>query len=171
MNRRLTDKHVAHIVSLERNGKTTAEAILADAKAPESPIHDLYDWDVTKAAEAHWLNRTREIVRLVRYVVHTETTTVTLPRYVRDPEAEPRVQGYATVERLRTDPRLARRALISEFERVANALKRARAVAVGLELDDQISDVLARVVGMQAIVRADVETSASTETGQAASPA
>ena len=69
---RLTEQHVAYLVTLERQGRTTAEDVLADAKRPDSPLHDLYDWDVTAAAEAHWLDRTRAIIRLVKVVVHTE---------------------------------------------------------------------------------------------------
>ncbi|MGA8762296.1 MAG: hypothetical protein WB562_05345 [Candidatus Sulfotelmatobacter sp.] len=152
MNRRLTTRHVDHIVALERDGKTSAETILADAKRGDSPLHDLYDWDVERAAETHWLERTREIVRLVRYAVHTETHSYTLPRYVRDPDVEPQTQGYATVESLRDDPDRARRALTSELERVSSVLTRARELAVGLHLDDEIEELLERVAGLRAVV-------------------
>ena len=149
---KLTNVQIAHIVSLEKDGHTTAAAILADAKLPDSPLHVLYDWDVEKAAEAHWLARTRAIIRLVRYVVHTEKQTITLPRYVRDPEQPQRDQGYATLDRLREDPPVARRALLAELGRVVSALQRARVVAVGLGLADEIEELLSRVSGLQSVV-------------------
>ena len=78
MNRRITPRHVAHIITLERDGTTTPEAVLADAKDKESPLHDLFDWNVKRAAEAHWLERSRDILRGVHYVIHTETHSYTL---------------------------------------------------------------------------------------------
>jgi len=159
MNRKLTPRHIEYLIALERSGKITAQDILADAKVLTSPLHDLYDWNVEAAAEAHWLDRTREIVRLVRYVVHTETHTVKLPRYVRDPDVPRNVQGYTTLETLRVDPRLARRALIAEFERVTSALRRGREIAIGLDLETDIDDILARVAGVRAIVAATTQDS------------
>jgi hypothetical protein len=152
MNRRITPRHVAHIITLEREGNTTPEAVLADAKAKESPLHDLFDWNVQRAAEAHWLERSREILRGVHYVVHTETHSYTLPRYVRDPDVAPKAQGYASVEHLREDPNRARRALTGELERVAMALTRARGIAAGLFLDQEIDALLERVAGLRAVV-------------------
>lgn len=155
MNRRITDVHVVHLVALERNGRTTAEAILADAKNPASPLHDLYDWDVQRAAEAHWLDRTREIVRLVRYVEHTTHESYRLPRYVRDPDLFGRTQGYVALETLRVDPSRSRRALIAEFERVTAMLQRARHIAIGLALDHEVEDLLARITGLKTILDGD----------------
>lgn len=152
MNRRMTEVHVNYIIQLERAGRTSASDVLADAKTAESPLHDLYDWDVEKAAEAHWLDRTREIIRLVKVVVHTENISVSLPRYVRDPSAAAKEQGYVSVESLRLDPVLARRALIAEFERVTGSLRRARSIAVGLDLEDEVDALLARVVGLRALL-------------------
>jgi hypothetical protein len=148
---RLTETHVTYLVTLEQRGHTSAEDVLADAKHPESPLHDLYDWDVSTAAEAHWLARTRAILRLVKVVVHTEHQTIRIPRYVRDPARPPREQGYVSVEALRLESALAHRALVTEMERVMSSLRRARHLAVGLGLEDEIDDLLARVAGLREI--------------------
>lgn len=154
---RLNEVHVAHIVSLEYEGKTTAAAILADAKNPTSPIHELYDWDVQKAAEAHWMDRTREIVRLVKVVVHLTTHTIKLPRYLQDPDKEPGAQGYMTVDALRLEPTMARRALRAEFDRVTSSLKRARLISIGLGLEDEVDGLLATVSGLRSIIERQME--------------
>ena len=152
--KRITERHVDHIVALERQGRLTPEEVLEDARREDSPLHDLYDWDMTRAAERHWLDRTREIIRVGRVVVHTETQSYMLPRYTRDPDAAPGEQGYLSLDALRVDPGVARRALIAEFERVASALRRARTLAGGLDLEDQVASLLERVVGLQALAAA-----------------
>ena len=148
---RVTEGHVAYLVTLEKQGRTSAEDVLADAKRPESPLHDLYDWNVASAAEAYWLDRTRAIIRLVRVVVHTEHQTLRLPRYIRDPALPANEQGYASIESVRLESTLARRALVSELERVTSALRRARHIAVGLDLEDEIDALLERVAGLREV--------------------
>lgn len=152
MSRKLTEAHVAHIQLLEQQGRVTAEQVLEDARRPDSPLHDLYDWDVSRAAEQHWLDRTREIIRMVKVVVTTETVSIKVPRYMRDPDAEPREQGYVSLAELRSDPVAARRALLQEFERAAGVLKRARGIAVALYLDEQIGELLERIMGLRMLI-------------------
>lgn len=168
---RLTESHVTYLVTLEQQGHTSAEAILADAKRAESPLHDLYDWDVATAAEAHWLARTRAIIRLVKIVVHTEQQTIRLPRYVRDPARPSREQGYVSVDALRLESTLAHRALVTEMERVMSSLRRARHIAVGLGLEEEIDDLLARVAGLRQVWTEHSAPPPTGETGTAASPA
>jgi|SRR5580765_5663972 len=168
---RITEAHVGYLVTLERQGRTTAEDVLADAKRAESPLHDLYDWDVTTAAEAHWLDRTRAIIRLVKVVVHTEHQTIRLPRYVRDPARPSHEQGYASVETLRLETALAHRALVTELERVTSSLRRARHIAVGLGLEDDVDDLLARVAGLREVWTERSTPPPSPDTAATASPA
>jgi hypothetical protein len=149
---KLTETHVTYLVSLERQGRQTAEAILADAKRLESPLHELYDWDVQTAAEAHWLDRTRALIRMVKIVVHTETHTYRIPRYVKDPELPAREQGYTSLEHLRVDATLSRRALATELERVTSSLRRARNIALGLDLEEEVDRLLTVVSGLRVIV-------------------
>jgi hypothetical protein len=161
---KITQSHVAYIVTLERQGRTTAEDILTDAKRPDSPLHDLYDWDVTKAAESHWLDRTRQIIRFVRIVVHTQHQTIRIPRYIRDPSLHGHEQGYVSVERVRLEEQLAYRALVTELERVTSSLRRARAIATGVGLEGDIDELLARVAGLRTMTTA--QTSAPTPSAE-----
>lgn len=50
-----------HLDRLRERGDCSAGAILESAKPSDSPIHCLYEWDVEKAAEAHWLQVSRSI--------------------------------------------------------------------------------------------------------------
>lgn len=156
-NRRITQRHIDHIKSLEKHGRITPDIVLSDAKHASSPLHNLYEWDTEKAAEAHWLDRSREILGQIHVIIHTETVTYQLPNYVRDPSAAAKEQGYVSMDALRVESALARRALIAEVERAASALQRARIIAVGLSLEDVIDDAIARIVGVKTVVREEAE--------------
>jgi hypothetical protein len=171
MNHKLTEAHVAYLLTLEQQGRQTAEAILDDAKRAESPLHDLYDWDIQTAAEAHWLDRTRAIIRLVKVVVHTETHTYRIPRYVKDPSRPNSEQGYASIDHLRIETALARRALVTELERVTSALRRARNIALGLALEDEVDRLLTIVAGLRVVVSTPTVEPETAPSENAASPA
>lgn len=160
MKTRITKRHAAHLEQLERKGRITAEDVLADAKSPKSPLHELYDWDIKRSAESHWLDRTREIIRTIKVVIHNETTVIRFPRYVHDPDLKPSEQGYVSEAELRADKSLARRALSDECDRVVGSLTRARNLARGLNMEQAFEDLLARVVGLRAIVSAGLKTKA-----------
>lgn len=49
----------------ERDGKVTPETFLEAATPPDSPIHDLFEWNDTVAAVQHRLHQARQIVRSI----------------------------------------------------------------------------------------------------------
>ncbi len=50
-------------------GTLTPENLLnAVEKDPTNPLHKYFEWDVNKAARAHWLERASEIIRCVHVV-------------------------------------------------------------------------------------------------------
>lgn len=62
--KKIADAHrVGDVRSLDKS--TVFEAIEAD---PNHPLRKLYDWDVTKAARAQWIERTGQIIRGIRVV-------------------------------------------------------------------------------------------------------
>lgn len=136
-------------IELANGGRLTPDAVVRDAKRKESPLHDCFEWDVKKAAAAYWIEQARDLITSVRVVVHTETTKVNSVFYVRDPSAAHDKQGYVSVTRLRTDSDLAREALVAEFTRVADALRRAREIAAVLDCVKDVETLLQSVVGLR----------------------
>jgi len=157
-NRKMTDAHIAKFVELEREGQLTPEEVVAEAKQPESPLHDLFDWNIARSAERYWIMRARHLIGTITVIIHTETATYTIPKYVRSPDVPARQQGYSTIDRVRIDPTLARRALITECERVASSLKRAREIAVGLSMEEDFDQILERIVGLRTFIEAQTES-------------
>lgn len=151
---KLTDAQIAHLQSLERaGGILTPDDVVADAKLKTSPIHDLFDWDKSKAAHQWFLECAREIIRSVRVQVTTIVFETRPQGYTRDPDANGK-QGYRSFEALKRDPDAARRSLCDEIERISGALSRARSLSVALDLEHDFDDLIARLMAIHARAKA-----------------
>lgn len=136
-------------LELQGGGRLTPNAVLEDAKDPDSPLHDSFEWDDEKAAHAHRIEQARALITSVRVVQRTDKTAVRAVFYVRDPSAENDEQGYVSTSTLRSDQDMAREAVVAEFTRVADALRRAREIAKALDLGDEIEGLLRSVVDLR----------------------
>ncbi len=149
IQRALTDDDRARLHELEHDGKLTPRAVFDEARREDSVLHTLYNWDMAAAAESHWLDVSREIIRKVKMVVTTETIQLKAPAYIRDPDALHSEQGYISVVALRQRPEAAREALVAEFTRAAGNLRRALGVAAVLGLQADVEEMLTRVMGLR----------------------
>lgn len=155
---KITPEIKARLEQLENeNGQLTPAVVVADAKQKDSPLHGLFDWNLKEAAEKWWNHQARAIIRSVKVVITTETFEIKTPHYVRDPSADPKQQGYVSVASLQRDPVAARESVRMECARAESALNRARNLAKVLNLDEEVDQVIARVVGL----REQVEQSSS----------
>ena len=58
---------------LANDGEGDVARRLVDASKPRnSPTHHLFEWDVKRAAEAHWLDRARDLIAQVEVVFHND---------------------------------------------------------------------------------------------------
>ncbi len=150
IRKRMTDVHRARLRELEDvNGELTPERVLEDARSENSPLHDLYDWDVDRAAHTAWIIRSRDIIGAFRMTVTISKTVHVLPRYVENPDKVPGAQGYIQLEAIQSDDLLARRVLIAECNRIASAVTRARSIAAFCDMQADFEDLLQRVVGLR----------------------
>lgn len=61
---------------IQRDGKVTPDAVLAEASAQDSDLHRFFEWDDSTAAIQHRLHQARQLVRSVVFLpVRTETRT------------------------------------------------------------------------------------------------
>lgn len=140
----------------DADGVVTPDAVIAAARDADSPLHEFFEWDESKAAYASWVYTARSLIRKVRVVVTNETLTFKVPAFVRNPDAEPRDQGYVAIASLRSDADRAREVIVREFALAAGALQRARSIAAYLDMTQDIEAVQLEV---QRLTRA-VEASA-----------
>ena len=132
-------------LSDRNNGRITPDIVVKDAKKKTSPMHGEFDWDINKAAQAHWLHQARQLISSVRVVITNETRTISTVRYVRDPSVPGKTQGYIGIAELKSDHEMARESLLYEFGRAATALKRARDLAAALDMMDEVEEVIHHV--------------------------
>ncbi len=73
LNKEQAQKYGQRIAQIiETEGDATAELILEDAKAEDSPLHDFFEWDDTEAARQHRLYQARTIATNIVEVVVVE---------------------------------------------------------------------------------------------------
>lgn len=146
---RMTERHRARLRELEAEDRLTPERVLEDARSDKSPLHDLYDWDVDKAARRFWIIRSRQIIGAFKMTVEVKKVTHVVPRYVEDPDKLPGAQGYVSIDAVKEDDLLARRVLIGECNRIAGMVARARGIAAAVHMQSDFEDLLRRVVGLR----------------------
>lgn len=132
-------------IAKRNGGRLTPDAVVEDARAKDSPLHDQFTWDVKEAAAQYWLAQARTLIRTVQIEITTETKIVSTVRYVRDPSADKREQGYVDVLALRSEEDLAREALLEEFGRARAMMDRAIGLAEALGLTAEVSDIAERI--------------------------
>lgn len=122
-------------------GVLTPDAVIADAKKKDSPLHGEFQWDLKKAAYQHWLDQARELIRSVQIVIQLDEKVVSTVHYVRDPVALPGKQGYVELLSLRDDEDRAKETIAEEFARADAALQRAQTIALVLNFDGDVEEV------------------------------
>ncbi len=135
---------------LERKGRLTADDVVEAARNPKSPLHGYFTWDDAEAAHARRIDEARSLIRSVRVVVTYESSTIAVPRYVRDTAKEDDVQGYVTAEQIRREPQNAKSLLRYEFSRASAHVARAVEIAksIGLEPETRrIAKSIERLLG------------------------
>ena len=130
-------------------GRLTPYIVIEDARHKDSPLHGEFEWDVKKAAAAHWIKQARDLIASVTIVIHTTRVDIRSPAYIRDPNCASHEQGYIEVARLRTDSDASREALIAEFSRVGDLLRRARILAVALDMENDVRRIIDGVMELR----------------------
>lgn len=136
-------------ISDKNKGRITPEQVVNAARDPDSPIHHYFNWDDKSAGDAYRLDQARTLIRSVKIKITTHRTKVTTVAYVQDPTKESDQQGYLDVVKIKKDVDIKRSVLIDEFSRVASILKRAKAIAIAFNMEDEIEDFIKTVEGFR----------------------
>lgn len=132
----------------EEHGHVTPDMVIEEARDPASPLHSCFEWDIEKAALAHWREQARELIASVRYTYTVQDVEYSAPAFVHDPSLPSGEQGYISVPRLKSNKDLAREALVEEFSRAAAALRRAYELASALAFETAEVKKLEKKVGV-----------------------
>lgn len=146
---KLTQAQIAAVRALEdADGNVQPRQVFEAAKHKANPLHGLYDWNVKRAAEKHWLHISRLIIGAVTVQVVTTEFTYKAPAYVSSGQGE----GYRSVVVLKNDPTVARESLIHCLEVSAGHLRRALDLAAPLGLSDEIDQLIAQVMSVRRVL-------------------
>ena len=151
MSQKQREKARAAIAALyaKYGRRTTPRLLVRMARAPTSPLHRCFEWDDGKAAQ-HWReDQARQLLSSVIVEIHTDTVTLSVVQYLRDPKSAAHEQGYVSVEDLQHDRRGAKAALRYECDRVIALLERVRGIALALGLVAEAEAALASVTRLR----------------------
>jgi hypothetical protein len=136
---------LARLEVLAAGGELTPDAVVADAKRKDSPLHGYFEWDDKQAGHKFRLMQARRLITRFQVSIIEETRILRAPFAVRDPSAEQGQQGYARTVDLQTDRARARLALTSEIGRLESYLSRVRALAVAFGMVEEVEEISTRV--------------------------
>jgi len=138
----------------ERHGELTPGIVIEEARAPDHPWHDEFEWRDDVAGERYRLNQARRLIARVRVTVIQGRSRVASIAYVHDPDAKHR-QGYVAVSAVRDDAAKARDVIIVELQRVQSSLRRMLSLAGVLGLTRQVERLLSETEGLVALLDLD----------------
>lgn len=110
----------------DAEGRLTARLVLEAGRSGEFPaLHAAFEWDDSKAAEAHRLNQAGDLIRKMKVVYHDAATGErrSVRAYLSVPVSEQLPSDYFDQEDVRTDP-FKRRLVLRGMEREWKALER-----------------------------------------------
>lgn len=130
---------------LERDGRLTPEAVLAEARDPQHVLHAEFEWDDAVAGGQYRLMQARRLIRSIVDVLDDATREISVVRYVRDATLPPDQQGYVSMDQARQEPATAAAIMAYELARVEAILKRAENLSGALGMRQEVRDVRGRV--------------------------
>jgi hypothetical protein len=138
-------------------GHIDPRRVVDEAKNPANPLFDEFDWDVEAAAEAHWLETARSLIRFVKLEVTIQRQTVVAPYYIVDPLRPPRSRRYLELSRAAHDITIAQQVMTSELERIASQIRRAQEICRVLGMSDELEALLSDITQLKTIAEKRAE--------------
>jgi hypothetical protein len=143
------------MIETNNGGVLRPSDVVADAKKTDSPLHEMFDWNLQTAAEKHWMDQARRIITSVKVIIQHDHSAISVVYYVRDPAAKVNEQGYVAIKSLTNDMDKAKEVAAREFSSAMSALHRAKAVAMALGISPDLDDVLFTLQQLKYKVTAD----------------
>ena len=145
----MTPSQRSFIHSLDRDGDLTPDKVLAAAVPEDSPIHNQFEWDDTRAGHTYRLTQARALIRRVRVSVIVDEPVIRQIRvneYIRDPDKPGAEQGYTRASLIRSREDSARAAYEAELDRLAAHIERFRRLSSLLGLSNDCEMALVRLL-------------------------
>lgn len=153
-NERTKQKRQAIEACRDKFGRIIPRLIWQTAKkSPKHVLHREFNWNLQEAAEAHWEERAKELIREVKLKVVMGDQTIVAPYYVSDPSRED--SAYVTTISVAKESDVAEMVMLDELRRCELAVVRARSVASALGLLSDLERLLEGIIEIRRRVRPD----------------
>jgi len=112
------------------DGSIVPEDVVQVARDPKHVLHNLFEWDDKKAANAHRLDQARRLIREVRIVYREPESDMTpIPVYVRDPGSKSNHAQYKSVMQVASEFDCIQTSMLAEFRRCRAHVRRSVGLA------------------------------------------
>lgn len=151
--------YAAWASSVAKNGRITPDDLVAAATDEKSDGHSYFTWDDSVAGHKWRLEEARNLLSVHVTVVRrdADTVRVTVPAFVRDPDAPAGVQGYVATPLV--DAEQDKRAVLdAELRRIYDLLnRRVRPIAELFGMANEVADTTRMVGAMRDTLRRQPE--------------
>lgn len=130
-NRKEVVKKELRRLLVRDGGILTPSSVIEAAKDPKNPLHSCFQWDDRKAANLYRVEQARHLIRSVQVEIVTETRLLTIPVYVRDPDAVGRESGYTALSAV-SGEQAKQRVVEQEMNAAIGCLRRASDIALSM---------------------------------------
>jgi len=145
----------------DRKGRVTPDAVIEAAKNPKSILHKEFEWDVDKAAHAHWTDTARRLIREVRLIVQYDDVKIVAPYYIADAGTDE--SAYVPTSKVADRHAAAQRALVDELARIKGAIHRATSLAAVFGLTSNFERMLDLAIETERTFSASEEIAPTTQ--------
>lgn len=122
-----------------KHGMVQPEMVVEQARATDSPLHDLFTWDDTAAAEKYRLGEARKIIGSIRVTFHEQEKVAPAFLSVRVERDDGSIrQGYVDVQRALSSRQMRERVLKDAFRQLRAWQRRYRMLT-------ELADVVAAI--------------------------
>jgi hypothetical protein len=127
------------------NGFIEPADVVAAARPRNSVLHDEFEWNSEKAAEAHRIDTAQRLIRFVRMEIIVDQQSISSVAYVSDPHRPQKSRRYVDLTVVAANEAMRQEVLMNELTRIVSQIKRAQEVAAVLGLSRQLAAMLSDV--------------------------
>jgi len=131
---KLQQKAAAIAACKDKKGRVRPEYVIEAAKNKTNILHGEFEWDQSKGHMIYLMDRAKELIREVKFVVTYQDIKLAAPFYVSD--VTDLGSSYIETTEIKRKSVKAKEVLADEMARVKASLRRAHTMAIHFGLDD-----------------------------------
>jgi hypothetical protein len=124
----------------KKNGDLVVDDVIEEAKNPNSALHDVFEWDLKKAAHAEWRSTAKRLIREYRFLIVTEEVVRYAPEWVSKSDAK--TPTFTRTNMVKKDKARSLDLLQDEIARIISACDRSLALADHFKLRTKFEELL-----------------------------